>query len=209
MKWSESAGLVKFDFLGLKTLTVIQKAVELLKDRGIEVDFSTQRYDDKMVFDFLATGQTLGVFQLEGQGMRDTLRRMVPTCLEDIIALISLYRPGPMENIPTYCDVKAGRQSADYLHPSLVPVLKETHGVIIYQEQVMQIAQILSGYSLGEADMLRRAMGKKLKEEMDQQRLRFAEGADKKGVDKSLAGTIFDLVQKFAGYGFNLSLIHI
>ncbi|MBN8647371.1 MAG: DNA polymerase III subunit alpha [Caulobacterales bacterium] len=205
MKWSESAGLVKFDFLGLKTLTVIQKAIELLRNRGIEVDFSTQRYDDKMVFDFLATGQTLGVFQLEGQGMRDTLRRMVPTCLEDIIALISLYRPGPMENIPTYCDVKAGRQNADYLHPSLLPVLKETHGVIIYQEQVMQIAQILSGYSLGEADMLRRAMGKKLKEEMDQQRLRFAEGADKKGIDKSLAGTIFDLVQKFAGYGFNKS----
>lgn len=205
MKWSEAAGLVKFDFLGLKTLTVIQKAIELLKLRGIEVDFSTQRYDDKAVFDFLSTGQTLGVFQLEGQGMRDTLRRMMPNCLEDIIALISLYRPGPMENIPTYCDVKAGRQKPDYLHPSLEPVLKETHGVIIYQEQVMQIAQILSGYSLGEADMLRRAMGKKLQSEMDLQRKRFTEGADAKGIDKALAGTIFDLVNKFAGYGFNKS----
>jgi DNA polymerase III subunit alpha len=205
MKWSESAGLVKFDFLGLKTLSVIQKAIELLKMRDVHVDFSAQRYDDKEVFDFLSTGQTLAVFQLEGQGMRDTLRKMVPTCLEDIIALISLYRPGPMENIPLYCEVKAGRQKADYLHPSLEPVLRETHGVIIYQEQVMQIAQILSGYSLGEADMLRRAMGKKLKEEMDQQRIRFAEGADKKGIDKSLAGTIFDLVNKFAGYGFNKS----
>lgn len=205
MKWSEAAGLVKFDFLGLKTLSVIQKAIELLRDRGIEVDFSTQRYDDKEVFDFLAGGQTLGVFQLEGQGMRDTLRKMVPTCLEDIIALISLYRPGPMENIPTYCDVKAGRQKPDYLHPSLESVLKETHGVIIYQEQVMQIAQILSGYSLGEADMLRRAMGKKLQSEMDLQRKRFVEGADKKGIDKSLSGQIFDLVNKFAGYGFNKS----
>ncbi|MBN8649723.1 MAG: DNA polymerase III subunit alpha, partial [Caulobacterales bacterium] len=205
MKWSEAAGLVKFDFLGLKTLTIIQKAIELLRNRGIEIDFSTQRYDDKSVFDFLSTGQTLGVFQLEGQGMRDTLRRMMPNCLEDIIALISLYRPGPMENIPTYCDVKAGRQKPDYLHPSLEPVLKETHGVIIYQEQVMQIAQILSGYSLGEADMLRRAMGKKLQSEMDLQRKRFTQGADEKGIDKALAGSIFDLVNKFAGYGFNKS----
>lgn len=205
MKWSEAAGLVKFDFLGLKTLTIIQKAIEYLQDRGIEIDFSSQRYDDDEVFKYLATGFTLGVFQLEGQGMRDTLRRMVPTCLEDIIALISLYRPGPMENIPLYCDVKGGKQAPDYLHPSLEPVLKETHGVIIYQEQVMQIAQILSGYSLGEADLLRRAMGKKLQSEMDLQRLRFVKGATEKGIDSGLSGRIFDLVNKFAGYGFNKS----
>lgn len=205
MKWAEAAGLVKFDFLGLKTLTVIQQAIKLLLDRDITLDFSSQRYDDKETFDFLTTGQTLGVFQLEGQGMRDTLRKMQPNCLDDIIALISLYRPGPMENIPTYCDVKAGRLKPDYLHESLVPVLKETQGVIIYQEQVMQIAQILSGYSLGEADMLRRAMGKKLPAEMAIQRNRFIEGALKKNIDKTLAGRIFDLVDKFAGYGFNKS----
>lgn len=205
MKWSEQAGLVKFDFLGLKTLTVIQNAINLLRERGVEVDFDKHRYDDKEVFDYLSTGQTLGVFQLEGQGMRDTLKRMLPTCLADIIALISLYRPGPMENIPLYCDVKAGKQPPDYLHPSLEPVLKETHGVIIYQEQVMKIAQILSGYSLGEADMLRRAMGKKLQSEMDLQRIRFVEGASKNNVDSELSGQIFDLVNKFAGYGFNKS----
>ena len=205
MKWSESAGLVKFDFLGLKTLTVIKYAIDLLRARGIDVNFASQRYDDKEVFDFLCQGNTLGVFQLEGQGMRDTLRKMVPNCLDDIIALISLYRPGPMENIPLYCDVKAGKQPPDYLHPSLEPVLKETHGVIIYQEQVMQIAQILSGYSLGEADILRRAMGKKQKDEMAKQRQRFAEGAKEKGIDPELAGSIFDLVDKFAGYGFNKS----
>jgi DNA polymerase-3 subunit alpha len=205
MKWAEAAGLVKFDFLGLKTLTIIQKAIELLKLRGIDVDFSSQRYDDPEVFEHLATGFSLGVFQLEGQGMRDTLRRMVPTCLEDIIALISLYRPGPMDNIPTYCDVKAGKAKADYLHPSLEPVLRETHGVIIYQEQVMQIAQILSGYSLGEADVLRRAMGKKLQSEMDLQRIGFVKGASEKGISGKTAGRIFDLVNKFAGYGFNKS----
>ena len=205
MKWAEAAGLVKFDFLGLKTLTIIQKAIELLALRGIEVDFSSQRYDDAEVFAELATGFSLGVFQLEGQGMRDTLRRMVPNCLEDIIALISLYRPGPMDNIPTYCDVKTGKTKPDYLHPSLEPVLRETHGVIIYQEQVMQIAQILSGYSLGEADVLRRAMGKKLKAEMVLQRKGFVKGAAAKGISSNVAGRIFDLVDKFAGYGFNKS----
>ena len=205
MKAAEDAGLVKFDFLGLKTLTVINYAIKLLAERDIIVDFSSQRYDDPEVFKFLATGNTLGVFQLEGQGMRDTLRRMVPTCLDDIIALISLYRPGPMENIPMYCDVKAGKQQADYLHPSLEPILRETHGVIIYQEQVMQIAQVLSGYSLGQADVLRRAMGKKDQAEMDRQRQGFVEGAKNNNVDSHTAGKIFDLVNKFAGYGFNKS----
>jgi len=205
MKWVEPAGLVKFDFLGLKTLTVIDRAVQLLMRRGIEVDISSIPVDDSAAFEMLGEGHATGVFQLESAGMRSTLKSMKPDSLEDIIALVSLYRPGPMENIPDYIDRKQGRQDPDYLHPSLEGVLKETYGVIIYQEQVMQIAQILSGYSLGEADLLRRAMGKKKKEEMDRQRLRFVEGAKERGVDESKASSIFDLVQKFAGYGFNKS----
>ncbi len=161
--------------------------------------------NDKATFEMLGEGAATGVFQLESTGMRSTLRAMKPDTLEDIIALVSLYRPGPMENIPTYIERKQGNQEPDYLHPLLEGVLKETYGVIIYQEQVMQIAQILSGYSLGEADLLRRAMGKKKKEEMDKQRIRFVEGAKEKGVDAAKASSIFDLVQKFAGYGFNKS----
>ncbi|MFN9937224.1 MAG: DNA polymerase III subunit alpha, partial [Hyphomonadaceae bacterium] len=205
MKWVEPAGLVKFDFLGLKTLTVIQRALDFLKARDIVVDLDTLPFDDPKTYELLASGKTMGVFQLESQGMRDTLRKMRADTLDDIIALISLYRPGPMKNIETYCDVKFGRKDADYLHESLVSVLKETQGVIIYQEQVMQIAQILSGYSLGEADLLRRAMGKKKPEEMAKQKDRFVSGATERGVDAELADRIFELVSEFAGYGFNKS----
>jgi DNA polymerase III subunit alpha len=205
MKWVESAGLVKFDFLGLKTLTVLDRAVAHLKAGGTELDLDGLPLDDAKTYELLASGQTVGVFQLESQGMRDTLRKMRCGSLEEITALISLYRPGPMDNIDTFVDGKFGRKPIDMLHPSLEPVLKETYGVIVYQEQVMQIAQILAGYSLGEADLLRRAMGKKKKEEMDQQRLRFVSGAKEKGVPEQQSGSIFDLVAKFAGYGFNKS----
>jgi DNA polymerase-3 subunit alpha len=205
MKWVEPAGLVKFDFLGLKTLTVIDRALKFLRQRGVEVDLSKIPLDDPASYELLASGATYGVFQLESQGMRDTLRKVKPNALEDIIALISLYRPGPMGNIDTYADVKFGRRDPDYLHPTLEPILKETYGVIIYQEQVMQIAQVLSGYSLGEADLLRRAMGKKNAEEMGKQKSRFLQGAAERGVSEELAARIFDLVAEFAGYGFNKS----
>lgn len=205
MKWVEPAGLVKFDFLGLKTLTVIKRAEAFVRAHTPDFDAEHLPLDDRNSFDMLGEGAAVGVFQLESVGMRATLRSMKPDSLEDIIALVSLYRPGPMENIPTYIERKQGHQEPDYMHPSLEAVLKETYGVIIYQEQVMQIAQILSGYSLGEADLLRRAMGKKKKEEMDLQRKRFVEGAEANGVDGRKASSIFDLVQKFAGYGFNKS----
>ncbi len=205
MKWVESAGLVKFDFLGLKTLTVLDRAVKHLKKRGMEIDLGRLSFDDTKSYELLASGQTVGVFQLESQGMRDTLRKMRCGSIEEITALISLYRPGPMDNIDTFVDCKFGRKPVDTLHPSLETVLKETYGVIVYQEQVMQIAQILAGYSLGEADLLRRAMGKKKKEEMDLQKIRFVSGAKEKGVPEEQSGSIFELVAKFAGYGFNKS----
>nr|WP_295110078.1 DNA polymerase III subunit alpha [uncultured Caulobacter sp.] len=205
MKWVESAGLVKFDFLGLKTLTVLDRAVKHLKKRGFEIDLGKLPFDDTTTYELLASGQTVGVFQLESQGMRDTLRKMRCGSIEEITALISLYRPGPMDNIDTFVDCKFGRKPVDTLHPSLETVLKETYGVIVYQEQVMQIAQILAGYSLGEADLLRRAMGKKKKEEMDLQKIRFVSGAKEKNVPEEQSGSIFELVAKFAGYGFNKS----
>ena len=205
MKWVEPAGLVKFDFLGLKTLTVIQRTLEHLAADGITVDLETLPFDDPATYKLLASGYTAGVFQLESQGMRDTLRKMRCSTLDDIIALISLYRPGPMANIDVYCDVKHGRQQPDYMHESLEPILKETQGVIVYQEQVMQIAQVLAGYSLGEADLLRRAMGKKKPEEMAKQKDRFLKGAAQKGIDPALADHIFEQVAVFAGYGFNKS----
>ena len=205
MKWVEPAGLVKFDFLGLKTLTVLDRAHGFLERRGAAKDFNLLPLDDGATYELMASGQTVGVFQLESQGMRDTLRKMRCGSIEEITALISLYRPGPMEMIDTYIDRKFGRAEVDYLHPSLTEVLTETYGVIIYQEQVMKIAQILAGYSLGEADLLRRAMGKKKKEEMDFQRARFIKGALEKSVPEAQSGSIFDLVAKFAGYGFNKS----
>ncbi|MCW5752685.1 MAG: DNA polymerase III subunit alpha [Alphaproteobacteria bacterium] len=205
MKYAEAAGLVKFDFLGLKTLTVIERALRLLARRGKAPDWDRLPYDDKPTYAMLSRGEAVGVFQLESSGMRDVLRRLKPDTIEDIIAIVALYRPGPMDNIPKFINCKHGLEKPDYLHPWLEPVLKETYGVIVYQEQVMQIAQILAGYSLGEADLLRRAMGKKIKAEMDAQRERFVQGALAKGVDAAKAEYIFDLVAKFAGYGFNKS----
>jgi DNA polymerase-3 subunit alpha len=205
MKYVEQAGLVKFDFLGLTTLTILQRAVDLLDHQGIAVDLVNLPLEDKPSFELMLRGDTVGVFQVEGTGMRDALKRIKPDRLEDVIALISLYRPGPMDNIPQYIKVKNGEEKPDYLHPSLEPTLKETFGIIIYQEQVMQIAQVLSGYSLGGADLLRRAMGKKIKSEMAAQRELFIAGAVERNVDAAQAGQIFDLVDKFAGYGFNKS----
>ncbi|MDX2201739.1 MAG: DNA polymerase III subunit alpha [Hyphomicrobiaceae bacterium] len=205
-KLVEAAGLVKFDFLGLKTLTVLRKAVDLIKrGRGIDVDLAALPLDDKASYELLAKADTAGVFQLESTGMRDSLKRLKPDRFEDIIAMVALYRPGPMDNIPTYINRKHGEEEVDCLHPMLEPILKETYGVIIYQEQVMQIAQVLAGYSLGEADLLRRAMGKKDKAEMAKQQARFVDGAMKNGVKKDEAVYIFELVDKFAGYGFNKS----
>ncbi len=206
MKYAEAAGLVKFDFLGLKTLTTISETVKLVeKNRGIKIDIANISLSDQETFKMLATGDSIGVFQIESSGMRSVLRQMKSDKIEDIIALISLYRPGPMDNIPTYIKRKHGEEKIVYPHPLLEGTLKETYGVIVYQEQVMEIARVLAGYSLGGADLLRRAMGKKIKEEMDQQREIFVEGAVKNGVDRKQAGEIFDLVDKFAGYGFNKS----
>lgn len=205
MKWVEQAGLVKFDFLGLKTLTVLEKAVQSIRSLGGEMDIAAIPLDDAKTYEMLARGETVGVFQLESAGMRKALVEMAPDRFEDIIAIVALYRPGPMANIPAYCARKHGKEQPDYIHPLLEPILKETFGVIIYQEQVMQVAQILSGYSLGEADILRRAMGKKIKEEMDKQRSRFIEGAANKGLSGHDADAIFDVLAKFADYGFNKS----
>ena len=205
MKWVEPAGLVKFDFLGLKTLTVLQGTLQLLAQRGIEVNLSTIPLDDPATYALLTRGDTVGVFQVESAGMRRALVDMRPDRLEDIIALVALYRPGPMANIPVYCEVKHGLREADYYHPKLKPILEETCGVIVYQEQVMQIAQVLAGYSLGQADMLRRAMGKKIKAEMDAQRVPFVDAAVARGENADEAGMIFDLLAKFADYGFNKS----
>ncbi|MDY6860975.1 MAG: DNA polymerase III subunit alpha, partial [Pseudomonadota bacterium] len=205
MKWVEQAGLVKFDFLGLKTLTVIQGALDLLKQRGIEFDIGLIPLDDEPTYRLYASARTVAVFQVESSGMMDALRQMKPTCIEDIVALVALYRPGPMENIPTYCQVKNGQKDLESIHPLIDHILEETQGIIVYQEQVMQIAQVMAGYSLGGADLLRRAMGKKIKEAMDAERPKFVEGAKKNGVDQKKATEVFDLLEKFANYGFNKS----
>jgi DNA polymerase-3 subunit alpha len=207
MKYVEQAGLVKFDFLGLKTLTVVQKTLQLVKQTHNEdIDILQIPLDDAKAYEMISRGESTGVFQLESSGMKDTLRKMKPNRFEDIIALVSLYRPGPMDNIPTYVAVKDGLQEADYLHPKLEPMLKETYGIMVYQEQVMQAAQILSGYTLGGADLLRRAMGKKIKEEMDKQQEMFVQGAaDHSNVSAEQAASIFVQIEKFAGYGFNKS----
>ena len=176
MKYVEAAGLVKFDFLGLKTLSVLKEGQRLLKLQGIEVDYTTLAWDDPKIYELLQRGDTVGVFQLESEGMRRTLAAVRPTAFGDIIALVSLYRPGPMDNIPMFGDRKNGRADLAYPHPMLEGVLKETYGIFVYQEQVMQAAQVLAGYSLGEADLLRRAMGKKIQSEMNEQRARFVEG---------------------------------
>jgi DNA polymerase III subunit alpha len=205
MKWVEPAGLVKFDFLGLKTLTVLQRAVALVRKDQNDFDLDRIPLDDRKTYDLMGSGATTGIFQLESSGMRDVLRRLKPDVFEDIIALVALYRPGPMDQIPRYIACKHGKEKPDYLYPTLEGILKETFGVMIYQEQVMQIAQELSGFTLGGADLLRRAMGKKIKSEMEEQRRAFVDGAVARSVPKAKAEHIFEQVDKFAGYGFNKS----
>ena len=206
MKYVEEAGLVKFDFLGLKTMTVVQKAVEMVNAKGGNIDLLQLPLDDEETYKLIASGNTVGVFQLESAGMRDALKKTKPSRFEDIIALVSLYRPGPMDNIPIYAENKNGQSEPDYMHPKLEPILKETYGIMIYQEQVQQAAQVLAGYTLGGADLLRRAMGKKIKAEMDAQRETFVKGsAEHNNVSKDKAQYIFDQIAKFAGYGFNKS----
>jgi DNA polymerase-3 subunit alpha len=209
MKWVEQAGLVKFDFLGLKTLTVINRAIGLIaQDGGERIDISSIPLDDQTTYDMLRRGETIGIFQVESAGMRKALVEMAADRVEDLIALVALYRPGPMANIPVYCERKHGRGEPEekwYPLPELASVLRETFGIIVYQEQVMQVAQDLAGYSLGDADLLRRAMGKKIKSEMDAQRGRFVSGATERGIAKEKADEIFDLLAKFADYGFNKS----
>ncbi len=206
MKYVEEAGLVKFDFLGLKTLSVLHKAVRMIRAKGDDVDFATLAWDDPATYGLLQSGNTVGVFQVESEGMRRTLSAVKPTVFEDIIALGALYRPGPMDNIPLFGARKNGTVAIEYPHPLLEGILAETYGIFVYQEQVMQAAQILAGYSLGGADMLRRAMGKKIKAEMDAQRAGFVEGCLRvNGIRAAEANTLFDLIDKFAGYGFNKS----
>ena len=205
MKWVEQAGLVKFDFLGLKTLTVIQNALDLLKARGVELDIGTIPLDDAKTYEIYASAATVAVFQVESSGMRDALRQLKPDCIEDIIALVALYRPGPMENIPKFCNVKNGREKRENLHETIDAILDETQGIIVYQEQVMEIARKMAGYSLGGADLLRRAMGKKIQEAMDAEKPKFLKGAAENGVGARKAEEVWNLLDKFANYGFNKS----
>jgi len=202
---AENAGLVKFDFLGLKTLTVINNTQKLVQKKNKEFNIENISYEDQKVFDLMSTGNTIGLFQIESAGMREALIQMKPNHIEDIIALVALYRPGPMSNIPTYNDCKNGKQKPDYLHPFLEDILKPTYGVIIYQEQVMQIAQKLSGFTAGQADLLRRAMGKKKRTELEKQKQGFIAGAVKNGIPKDVAVGIFLKIEPFAEYGFNKS----
>jgi DNA polymerase-3 subunit alpha len=202
---AENAGLIKFDFLGLKTLTVINKTQKLINKKNKDFKIENINFDDQKVFNLLTNGNTVGIFQLESAGMREALMKMKPNHLEDIIALVALYRPGPMSNIPIYNDCKHGKQSPDYLHPYLEDILKPTYGVIIYQEQVMQIAQKLSGFTAGQADILRKAIGKKKRIELEKQKEKFIEGAVKNGINKEVAASIFLKIQPFAEYGFNKS----
>ena len=209
MKWAEAAGLVKFDFLGLKTLTVIDRAIQMIANKGVTVDLARLPLDDAKTYEMLQKGDVVGVFQVESQGMRRALVDMVPDRFEDLIVLVALYRPGPMANIPTYCNRKKGLEETTYfndaLTPWLKPILEPTFGIITYQEQVMQVARDMGGYSFGEADLLRRAMGKKIRSEMDNQRVRFVKGALEKGISEDDANLTFDACAKFADYGFNKS----
>ena len=202
---SENAGLVKFDLLGLKTLTVIDKTIKRLKSKKVELSISKIDHNDSNVFSMLSSGETTGLFQLESAGMREAIKQMKPNKFDDIIALVALYRPGPMSNIPIYNDCKNGIKEPDYIHPTLKEILTPTYGIIIYQEQVMQIAQTLAGFTAGEADILRRAMGKKKKAELDKQKERFINGAIKNGIAKDVANFVFTKIEPFAQYGFNKS----
>ena len=202
---SENAGLVKFDLLGLKTLTVIDKTLKRLKLKKISFDISEINLEDEEVYKLLSTGETTGLFQLESTGMREAIKQMKPNKFDDIIALVALYRPGPMSNIPIYNECKNGIKTPDYIHPVLKEILEPTYGIIIYQEQVMQIAQTLAGFTAGEADILRRAMGKKKKAELDKQKERFINGATKNGIKKDVANFVFTKIEPFAQYGFNKS----
>ena len=205
MKYVEKAGLIKFDFLGLTTLSIIQDSIKLIKENHSNFDLKHIPMDDKKTFQQLSKGEAIGIFQLESNGMGSVLRQLQPDKFEEIIAVVALFRPGPMDHIPSFCNRKHGKEKIEYLHPLLEKVLKETYGIIVYQEQVMQIAQVLSNYTLGEADLLRRAMGKKIQKEMDAQKNRFIEGAKSNKININEASKIFDLVNKFAGYGFNKS----
>ena len=205
MKWAEAAGLVKFDFLGLKTLTIIQNTINLLAARGVVVNINEIPLDDLKTYELYSRAQTMAVFQVESAGMRSALIQLKPNCLEDIIALVALYRPGPMENIPKFCRVKNNLQERELIHSSIDKILDETQGIIVYQEQVMEIARKMGGYTLGQADLLRRAMGKKIKKDMDAEKPRFLSGAIEKGVDKTLANRVWLLLERFANYGFNKS----
>ena len=205
MKYVEKAGLVKFDFLGLTTLSIINECVDLIQKDIPSFSLKKIPLDDPKTFQQLSRGNAVGVFQLESNGMSSVLKQLQPDKFEEIIAVVALFRPGPMDNIPSFCNRKHGRENINYIHPMLKEVLKETYGIIVYQEQVMEIAQVLSNYSLGEADLLRRAMGKKIQKEMDDQKIRFIDGALKNNISKNEASKIFDLVDKFAGYGFNKS----
>jgi len=202
---AENAGLIKFDFLGLKTLTVINNTQNLIRKKNKDFNIEYINYEDQKVFDLLSSGKTVGLFQIESAGMREALMQMKPNHIEDIIALVALYRPGPMSNIPIYNDCKHGKQKPDYLHPLLEEILKPTYGVIIYQEQVMQIAQKLSGFTAGQADILRRAMGKKKRAELEKQKMNFISGAVNNGISKDVAAGIFLKIEPFAEYGFNKS----
>jgi DNA polymerase-3 subunit alpha len=205
MKAAEKAGLVKFDFLGLKTLSVLDRAAAMLRAQGVHVDWATLPTNDPAVYKLIADADTVGVFQFESDGMRRALTQVGPTCFADIVALGALYRPGPMENIPDFAARKAGREKVELLHPAMEPILRETYGIIVYQEQVMSLARELAGYSLGEADLLRRAMGKKIHAEMVAQKARFTQGAAANNIDAATADAIFELILKFANYGFNKS----
>jgi DNA polymerase-3 subunit alpha len=206
MKWAEKIGLIKFDFLGLKTLTHIQNALDLIEEnRGKKITPRDIPVTDAGIYTMMTRGDTAGVFQFEGDGITDAVKKIRPKTFEDITAINALYRPGPMDMIPEYTKRMHGEKAVEYLFPELEPILKETYGIIIYQEQVMQIAQAIAGYSLGEADMLRRAMGKKIAEEMAKQKVRFMEGAHAKGFDDKKAAELFDLMAEFANYGFNKS----
>ncbi len=206
MKFVEETGLIKFDFLGLKTLTVIKKAVDWVKiSEGIDLDIDNIPLDDKDTYQMLSRGDTTAVFQFESPGMKDVHKQIRPDRFEDLIAIVSLYRPGPMDNIPTYIKRKHGEEEITYLHPDLAPILGETYGIMVYQEQVMKIAQVLGGYTMGGADKLRKVMGKKMRDEIPKQRAMFTEGALKKGIPEATATAIFDQMEKFASYGFNKS----